>query len=287
MALISILLAVFIERFLGSWEELRRYGWFASVVQAARSFGFGEGSIGVLLALAVPLLGFVMFDHLLAALWWPLSFLFGLLVLLYCLGPRDLEAEVESFLDARERDDEESAMLHASDLLRGIEIGGSRQLTRALLETIFAQASERVLAVMFWFVVLGPAGALLYRLTTVMSAAAAGEDSEFAAAARRLHHLLAWLPARLVALGYALSGSFVDAMHQWRSEAGGWEVPAQHLLAASGMGALRYRPPADEETPVDVHEEDSYVREALALARRAALIWLAVLALLTLAGWIG
>ena len=57
------------------------------------------------------------------------------------------------------------------------------------------------------------------------------------------------------------------------------------VLVASGFGALRYQPPEDEDAPLDLAEEDSYIREGLALIRRAALVWLAILAIFTLAGW--
>lgn len=287
MTLIALLLSIFLERFLGSLEEMRRFGWFDALAIQVRRQSWGDGVMGVAVVVLLPVLAVLLLGAALSAIGWPLFFLFAVLVLLYSFGPRDLEAEVEAFLAARERGDEESAMLHAAELLGSSEVGSSRKLTRALLETMLAEANERFLGVVFWFIVLGPVGALLYRLSGLLRRDTTVESSEFAAAALRLHHILAWLPARLAALGYALSGSFVDAMHYWREEAPKWLEDSRFILIACGLGALRYQPPEDEDLPVDLAEEDSYIREGLALIRRAALVWLAILAIFTLAGWAG
>ncbi len=285
MTLIAILLSILLERFLGSLEEMRRFGWFDVLLTRIRRQPWADGSAGVAAVLLVPVVAVLLLGALFNALGWPLFFLFAVLVLLYSFGPRDLEAEVEAFLDARERGDEESAFLHAGDLLGSAQVESSRKLTRAMLETMLVEANERFLGVIFWFILLGPVGALLYRLSCRLRRGAETEQSAFTAAAQRMHHILAWLPARLTALGYALSGSFVDAMHYWREEAPKWLEDSRFILIASGFGALRYQPVEDEDVPLDLAEEDSYIRETLALIRRAALVWLALLAVFTLAGW--
>jgi membrane protein required for beta-lactamase induction len=285
MTLIAILISILFERFLGSLEEMRRFDWFDALVTQVRLRPWSDGPAGAAAAVLVPVLGVLLLGALFSAVGWPLFFLFAVLVLLYSFGPRDLEAEVEAFLEARERGDEESAFLHAGDLLGSAPVDSSRKLTRAMLETMLVEANERFLGVIFWFILLGPVGALLYRLSCHLRRSHDSEQSDFAAAARRMHHILAWLPARLTALGYALSGSFVDAMHYWREEAPKWLEDSRFILIASGFGALRYQPADDEEAPLDLAEEDSYIRETLALIRRAALVWLALLAVFTLAGW--
>jgi len=189
MALIAILLSILIERFLGSLEEMRRFNWFDALLAWVRGFSWSDGAGGTAVAVGVPVLAVMLAAHLLNALWWPLAFLFALLVLIYSLGPKDLEAQVEAFLDARERGDDESAWLHARDLLGDAEVTNARELTRAMVEAVLVEANERFLGVFFWFVVLGPAGALLYRLSYQLSCGVDG-DSDFAVAARRLHYLL-------------------------------------------------------------------------------------------------
>lgn len=287
MALIAILISLFIERFLGSLEELRRFDWFSSYTRWLLSrlpdTGNWQGPLGVVLVLAGPLLAVALLDNFLVSYAWLLAFFFSILVLLYSFGPTDLEAEVEAFVDATERGDNESAVWHANELLgRGLPEGRNEQ-TQVLMETILVEANERLLAIMFWFVILGPIGALLYRLVCVLKVEAQDEESEFAYSIRRLHYLLAWLPARLTALAYALGGSFVEAMHYWREGSDKWEDHNRGILVTTGLGALRFELEEDEEEMEPAAQTDA-INETMALVRRAVLVFLTLLALLVLSG---
>jgi membrane protein required for beta-lactamase induction len=285
MSLIAILLSLVLERLLGSMEELRRFDWFLAyhhwLAPRLARFHSLNGSLGLLLLLLPLIVPVVVLDHYLSGLWQLLSLPFAVLILLYCFGPRDLEAEVEAFVDARSRGDEESACWHAAELLGDGEVTNSGGLTRRIMENIFVEANERLLAIVCWFVLLGPGGALLYRLSAQLPVAE-GEDG-IGEAGRRLHLLLAWLPARLCSIAYALAGSFVEAFHGWRSVNLEWSESSRVLLIASGFGALRVEPGEIED---DSHACEQ-VNESIALVRRAVLVFLALLALATLIGWMG
>lgn len=285
MSLIAILLSLVLERLLGSMEELRRFDWFLAyhhwLAPRLGRFPRLNGPLGLLLLLLPLIVPVVVLDHYLSGLWQLLSLPFAVLILLYCFGPRDLEAEVEAFVDARSRGDEESACWHAAELLGDAEVTNSGGLTRRIMENIFVEANERLLAIVCWFVLLGPGGALLYRLSAQMPVTE-GEDG-IGEAGRRLHLLLAWLPARLCAIAYALAGSFVEAFHGWRSVNLEWSESSRVLLIASGFGALRVEPGEIED---DIHACEQ-VNESIALVRRAVLVFLALLALATLIGWMG
>lgn len=287
MLLIAIILGLIAERFLGSMAELRRFGWFyryAGIVkQHAGKHPYLTGPASVLLLLAPLLILTSFFDYYLSNLWFLFGLGFSVLVLLYCFGPTDLEAEVEAFVDARRRGDEESAIWHATELL-GSEIPThSALLTRRILDNILVELNERMLAVVFWFVLLGPAGALLFRLTQQLVQEEGENSDEFAEAAQRLHHLLAWVPARICALSYALAGSFVDAFNAWRRVSVPWYESTRKVLIASGLGALRYEDGEIEEG--NDSQNISMITETLALAKRAFLVFISMLALFTLAGW--
>lgn len=287
MLLIAIILGLIAERFLGSMAELRRFGWFHRyarfVKQQSARLPYFNGPAAVLLAL-LPLLAIAGYiGHYLTNLWFLFGLGFAVLVLLYCFGPTDLEAEVEAFVDARERGDEESAIWHAAELLGGDIPTHSAQLTRRILDNILVEVNERLLAVVFWFVLLGPAGALLYRLTSQLVRQEGESGDEFGEAAQRLHRILAWVPARICALAYALAGSFVDAVSGWRSVEVPWEESSRKVLIASGMGALRYEDGEIEEG--NDAQNIAMVNETLSLARRAMMVFIGILALFTLAGW--
>jgi membrane protein required for beta-lactamase induction len=287
MALIAIFISLVLERILGSLEELRRFGWFLAYYRwaaprLARLRGL-NGALGILLLLLPLIAPVVALDYYLDGLGPLLGLAFAVLTLLYCFGPHDLEAEVEAFIDAHDRGDEESACWHASELLGDEELICEGGETPRIMANIFVEANERLLAIVCWFILLGPAGALLYRLSSQVPQAAAQEEDAIGEAGRRLHQLLGWLPARLCAIAYALAGSFVDAIHGWRSVESGWLEGSREVLINSGFGALRFE---SDETQENRRSAES-VGESLALVRRAVLVFLALLAFATLAGWMG
>lgn len=289
MALIAILISLVVERLLGSMEELRRFDWFDRYSRLAgrhlmKVKGL-NGPVGTLLLLLPLIAPVVALEYYLSGLWLLFGLAFSVLILLTCFGPRDLEAEVEAFVDARQRGDEESACWHAAELLGSDEdVVNSAGLTRRIMQSIFIEANERLLAIVFWFVLLGPGGALLYRLSAHLeSVLAEDEENSVVEAGVRLHRLLLWLPARLCAIAYALAGSFVEAFHGWRQVEGSWHESSRQLLIAAGFGALRVE-------PGDIEDDSSacdQVSESMSLVRRAVLVFLSIIALATLAGWMG
>lgn len=287
MALIAILISLVAERFLGSMEEFRRFVWFRRYAEwlTARfaNTAFLNGPAGVLLTLLLPVAAVAIADYYLSQWWFVLGLGFSVLLLLLSYGPTDLEAEVEAYVDAQERGDEESACWHAAELIGSEPPEHSPQLTRRIIENTLVQANDRLLAVLLWFLLLGPAGALLYRLVCELTLSAQEREPDLLGeAAQRLHAILAWLPARMCALAYALAGSFVDGLNAWRNQTGEWHEKSREILIASGLGAMGYEPGEEESS----REHDvEMVHEVLSLVRRAVLVFLSVLALFTLAGW--
>jgi AmpE protein len=233
----------------------------------------------------LPILLVLAAEYYLTHWWVVLGLVLAVVVLLFSFGPHDLEAQVEAYVEAEERDDHESAKDHASVLLGACPEGDEAECTRRIIETSLVEANERLFAVLIWFLVLGPTGAILYRLTAILARNGWGEDqSAMAEAAQRLHAILDWPTSRLCALAYAFAGSFVDALHAWRIQErqDDWEQGSHLVLIASGLGALGYVPGEEE----DGHEHDiSLVHETLALIRRAVVVFLGIAALFTLAGW--
>ncbi len=282
MALLSILLSLFVERFLGSLEELRRFHWFEAYIAWARrgtDAGLLAGVPQLLLLFTPPLLAAAALGAFLDDTLLLFGFGYAVLVLLYCYGPCDLEAEVEAFIDACRRGDKESADWYAAALLDG-RVPEEGKLAEAVMGVVLEQANGRIFGVIFWFLLLGPMGALLFRFASLQANQAGEESHPYEAAVRRLYAILAWAPARLCALGYAFSGSWSSANAAWREGERGLG-DSEALLRRVGLGALEY-------TSGEASEQDGEsIEETLSLVRRTALIWLGALALMTLIGWAG
>lgn len=299
MIIITLIIALVAERFLGQRHSLRQFGWFSAYTRAMRArfatLAFWDGPLGVIITLAVPLFAVGLVQQMLHGVLLSLPGLgFGVAVLLYCLGPRDLDTDAEAYNAALEEGDEVRAQRVASELLGYEAPADPWTRSRAVTDAVLAQSNERIFAVLFWYVLLGPLGAALFRLAALLPDARRPEDAEGAGyidTARRLHEILGWFPARLAALGYALSGSFEDAMQGMNDQSperrGQFDDANAGLLVSTGAGALRLdaEGPAPDEQSIEAHV--AMVKSALGLMWRTLMIWVGVLLLLSLAGWTG
>jgi AmpE protein len=214
--------------------------------------------------------------------------LFGLVVLLYCFGPREFEADLEAILHAPDNVSREAAAQALVD--DGKPVGWNAP---ALGEAIAYAALRRRFAVLLWFFLLGPAGALLYRLAQTLGR----DDSlQLDSAAQRtagyVANALDWLPAQLLTFTLAVVGHWdavIDAWRRWHSQA----MPTSWYSAEPGfLGAA-----AKADVLTDIHAGDGYAEEhsdpLVELQRlrgallRALLAWLSVVALVVIGGWVG
>jgi AmpE protein len=294
MALLVIVLSLFIERVWTTVGDLRSFVWFERLVDRVADASPARalsGAFGVLAVMALPLFVVAIVYVLLAKIFTVLGLVFAVLVMLFCLGPRDLDGDVHRFLNAWEQGDDERAQTCARHIsVASAEPVETRLLARPVVEGILVAAHERWYGVIFWFVVLGPLGALWYRLACVLrdKCIRRGEEDAFKDAALMMHHILAWIPTRLTLLSYALTGSFGDTLEALRKEDYGWKsdwlINNYLLLIHGGLGALQLEQElaADETRVVDA----GHVRAALGLALRTLILAIALIAVVTLGGWV-
>lgn len=171
------------------------------------------------------------------------------------------------------------------------------QVARVGIEATLRHSHHDLFAPIFWFVVLGPAGALLYRLAYLLKLEWAGKHDDFGDFARQAFDWLDWLPARLTAASFAVVGDFEDAVYCWRTQAPAWPNQAQGIILASGAGALgvrlgetlpghgvlEYRP----ELGMGDEADADYLQSAAGLVWRVLVVMLGLLLLLTFAHWLG
>lgn len=313
MSISVTLIAVVVALLLGHLAQslaasVRQYDWFSNWLRWLDA-RFPEGSFwrgrwGIVVALLPPVLAVGLFQ---AALHEPLLGLVGLVfavaVLFYAWGPRDLDLDVQAIVDAPDTAARRAAAA------RLWPDGVTPSLDGAsLVEAVFRNALLRWFGVLFWFLLLGPMGAMLYRLGALAAdgPAAGSLPYETRSGARKLMAILDWPVAQLMTLSLALVGNFDTVLGAWR-EAGGstFQLDTRFLGAAArasvkcelaeeaadyvddvgnaeaGEGGLPPPPP-----PLQPAGEVPELRDAMSLVWRILLVWLAVLALFVIAGWV-
>jgi len=212
--------------------------------------------------------------------------IFAAIVLALSLGPRNLADDVQRLRAARSAGDGASV----SRLTRSLQMGPEPDSNhRSLLGALFIQSHERRFGLLFWFLALGPAGAVLYRLGSRLPALIEAPDSAAARAANTVHGLLAWLPVRATALLFGLAGSLDDAIDAWRrvhdEPHPDWQRYTWSLLAETANAALDWENAADGG-PMIASSLDATLAEVLRMELRATLIMLALTALFTAGAWV-
>ncbi|VAW72920.1 hypothetical protein MNBD_GAMMA13-209 [hydrothermal vent metagenome] len=288
MILLSALLGIVADRLLTHLHEWRHYNHFLQYIAWMRTRISGPpwDNIGGLLLVLLPLwLAIGLLQS------WISTWLFGLAGLLfyiavfvYCLGPRDLAVDIDTYCEVCRASDADLHKRAAGRLLRGdIPPGDDIECARRVTRAVLLEANDRLFAVLFWFVLLGPVGAVMYRSAAVLYYQNR-DDGEFADSIAWLYAVMLWLPARLVALGYALSGHFDSAMAGWRQAHRNQPegvTGSERVLADTGEGALGL---ADDDY---VDDKVTAIRSAMRLVWRALTVWMVALSLLVLAGWMG
>lgn len=268
------------------WHPLVGFGHLAQrIEQRLNSGGRGWRSHGVsgwCLAVLPPV-----------ALVWLLSlsslgWLVDILVLYFALGLKSLAQHALPVAQALRLGDLDEARRRVGYLVsrRTSELDACG-VARAGTESVLENGADAVFASLFWFAVLGAPGVLLHRLSNTLDAMWGYRNERFERfgwAAAKIDDVLNYVPARLVALTYALLGRTATALRCWRRQAPQWDSPNAGPVMAAGAGALQVqlggaaiyqgveelRPQLGEGAPARARD----IERALNLVYLGVLLWL-------------
>lgn len=289
---LTALAAVGLDAWLGEprrWHPLVGFGqWATRIEQRLNGEGRGWRSHGVTgwcMAVLPPVL--LVWLLSLTSLGWLLDIL-----ALYCaIGLRSLGQHALPVAQALRLGDLDEARRRVGYLVsRRTDDLDAYGVARAGTESVLENGSDAVFAALFWGCLLGAPGVVLYRLSNTLDAMWGYRNERFERfgwATARIDDLLNYIPARLVALTYALLGQTRTALRCWRRQAPQWDSPNAGPVMAAGAGALgvslggaavyhgveEQRPQLGEGAPARARD----IERALNLVYGGVALWLLIL----------
>ena len=324
MSFFSIFLALVIEQarpmspshFLHQW--LRRWAdWVASHVDGGTA---SQAWLAWGLLVGVPA-GLAVLIHWILAytLGWLFAVAWNVALLYITLGFRQFSHHFTGIRDALNDGDEvlarrllaEWQQVEVNDLPRN-------EIVRHVIEHSILSAHRHVFGVFFSYALLsviglGPVGAVVYRVsefakrcwaTSIDNSALklSPESSEHALVSESLRHranetwhAIDWMPARATAMSFAIMGSFEDAMDGWRHHAEKFPDDNDGVILAATAGAINVQLggaslqpelPGSSSTPGRAPEL-AHFAQVVGLVWRTVVMWLVLVALLSLANLLG
>lgn len=257
---------------------------------------------------------------------WILSLMWHVLVLYITLGFRQFSHHFTDIRDALDQGQDAHARellaqwrhLDASDMSR-------TELLRHVLEFALLAAHRYVFGVFFWYVALamlglGPAGALLYRMSEFVNrywayrSHTTGENTHegLMALSMKLFHWIDYVPVRLTAFGFAVVGNFEEVVDAWRRYASLWKQANEGVILAAAAGALNVSLGGQAAPATHYHDvsrtwvdgidpecvaaegftagdtpQMDHLRSAVGLIWRSVVLWMVLLAVLSLISRVG
>lgn len=300
MIFLSLIVVLALVQWWGSGAPLQYDVWYLrwlNVIQNRFTLNHFP-LLGLVLAVFLPavLMGFIawVITSFLSANW---LFFIYVPVLLYSLGRGNFSSEVKAYLAASERGDSVVAARLSDTLLGNAatvrdteQVDDWAALHAQTLRVIAYRSFERMFAVLFWFFVLGAVGALAYRLS-VLYREYPTENSAHERIAAKWLWVMEWPAVRIMGLTWALVGNFDSCFSCWQKQLPDTKNSSMillndHLRGALGIEQAHELGSTENGIPSIKPNEPAYslslIKASLSLFSRSLLLWVSVIAVITL-----
>ncbi|GIU46752.1 beta-lactamase regulator AmpE [Shewanella algidipiscicola] len=280
MALFSLLIAIMIERLKllpQAWQLETLLAWYNKAF-------FGDNSLKnepmMLLALLLPAVSVQVLAWFVEGMFWGLiSLLLWVAVAILCFSHLKQRQVFKQYIQAACRGDVQACyhFAEALDPSTNLDAISETDLGAKVGQTVAWVNYRFYGAVALYLIFCGPAGAVLYCTVRYFFDEAASQKIRLPLVDSALT-VLDWLPSRLIAFGYVLSGHFSAAFSRWRRLALQWRMPARSVIAEVALAAETIE--ASSATPICVQSTISLLQ----LSKRNFILLVTGLSLLTIFG---
>ncbi len=296
MTFFCLLTALLLEFFYPLPAGSRAAQWFSrytgtlerNLNAGGRQHGLLVWGLSVIPLVLLTLLASWMFDWAGALLEW----IWGVAILYLCMGFMDTAGKAASIASLLRNQEMEHAQRQFG-LWTGMDaahLSESEICNRGIQKTLLG-AYQQLFGAIIWFVLLGPAGAVLYRLAQSMKDKWSQDDQLHAGSmgniASRIFYGLDWLPLRISATSFAMAGNFEEAMFCWRTQVDRSPEKGLQLILASGAGAMGVKLIGEngQELGQGAEADADFLESSTKLIWRTLLIWLGMLFLMMMMQW--
>jgi adenosylcobinamide-phosphate synthase len=288
---LAILIALLLDAWLGEPRRLHPLVGFGKLANFTEQQFYADsrlhGLLAVLLLVAPFVLLIAFFTHT------PWYFAVDVLTLYLAIGWNSLGKHARQVKSALLAGDLQTARQQVGMIVSRNTTGMDHiDVTRGTIESVLENGNDAIFGVIFWFIIAGAPGAVAYRIVNTLDAMwgyRTDRYRHFGWAAARLDDCLNFIPARLTALSYALTGSARNAFSCWRMQGTVWKSPNAGPVMAAGAGSLhislggpaRYQDRL-ESRPIlgnGPAPNANNIDHALGLITRSLALWLLVLCL--------
>lgn len=289
MSILAIIIALLLNHTWKGLHQLRSSVWLAPMIRGIHHL-LSEKTPGrdyLMLAaiLLLPLTSILILDILIAGYAGVLADLvFTVFVVSYCIGPRDLDYDVNELIQSSTVDKNQQHIVQEP------VSSAPEEAMEQRIQGVFRQALRRWFGVIFWFALLGPVGALLFRLCQWLLEEQTPLPDTQRLWVAGINRILEWPAAQLMTLGLAIAADFDTVFTAWRhyhreQGHGLWEADNGFMLAAA-LEAVKGGHANRDGFADQLGGPMGPVKLAMDLVWRLLGVWLVALALVLLAGWL-
>tara|TARA_B100000586_G_scaffold59432_1_gene40852 strand:+ start:118 stop:987 length:870 start_codon:yes stop_codon:yes gene_type:complete len=210
------------------------------------------------------------------------SFTLNLIILVYCLKPNEYNEKMEDikFSVEHEKDIPEDDRLKY--LMASISEKKSNDDITEITNNLFYNSTRSIFTVLFWFLVLGPAGCLGY---IVLDYFIYGNDIRIDQKSKKkleiIFGLIEYIPARLSAFSFAIVGNFENSLNAWKNLKSNVDLHKENIVLVNTIGLSSFEIIGNNEQDT-ILENISYIQTIIS---RSLLAWLSFAMLLIIGGF--
>ncbi len=204
------------------------------------------------------------------------SFLINLIILVYCLRPGEFNKIIEEIKLLGDVKKSKQFEIKRTNFILASDLSSSGDDNRGI---IFYSSTRNIFNVLFWFLILGPAGALAYVSIDFMINGSMKIDSQSKKKLKQVIGIIEFIPIHLTLLSFALVDDFETCKKNWQSISKKKDLYSSNIDLINTVGLnLIIR---DNK----INDDDFFYTNSQMIIFRALLAWLSIIMLLIFGGF--